>query len=234
MKKIAILQSNYIPWKGVFDMIQQVDIFVFLEDVQYTLRDWRNRNLVLTNSGPKWITVPVKNNHGKREMIYEAQIDNSSNWQKKHYKSFQMNYAKAPYFKEYKWIIEDLYLEKKWSTISELNIYCTKLIAKVLGINTQFINSLDLKIDGVKDDKLIGICKKLNADYYLSGPTARNYIVQEKFEANGVELSYIKYVYPEYRQLQKHFNHHVTILDLIFNCGENASYYIWGWREKRG
>ncbi|ACO83982.1 WbqC family protein [Clostridium botulinum] len=231
MKKVAILQSNYLPWKGVFDMIHQVDVFVFLEDVQYTTRDWRNRNKLLTKDGAKWITVPVKNKEKREQLICEAEIDNSIEWQQKHFNSFQMNYAKSPYFKQYKWILEDIYLNNNWTNISELNIYITKLVAKELGIKTKFINSLELNAKGIKDDKIIDICKKLNADYYLSGSAAKNYISPRKFENNNIKLEYIKYEYPRYKQLHEPFNHFVTVLDLIFNCGSDAPYYIWGWRE---
>jgi len=229
MRKIAILQSNYLPWKGVFDMINSVDIFVFFEDVQYTKGDWRSRNKILTSNGPSWITVPIKNR--RDQLIYQAEICDNYNWQRKQFKSFQINYSKALFYKEYKWIIEEIYLNKKWKNLSKLNIYTTKLISDILGIKTKFINSLDLNSKGKKEDKEIDICKKLNADYFLSGPAARNYIDPRKFKDEKIILDYIKYEYPEYDQLHKPFNHFVTILDLIFNCGDKSPYYIWGWRE---
>ncbi|HCL4438297.1 TPA: WbqC family protein [Clostridium botulinum] len=233
MRKIAILQSNYLPWKGVFDMVNQVDTFVFLEDVQYTTRDWRNRNKILTKDGTKWITVSVKNKNKRNQEIYEAEIDKLDDWQRRHLNTFQMNYAKSPYFEQYKWILKDLYIENKWSKISEFNIYVTKLISRELGIKTEFKNSKDLNVTGIKDDKLIKICKKLNATHYLSGPAAKDYIIPEKFKKANIKLDYIKYEYPRYKQLHEPFNHFVTVLDLIFNCGPKASYYIWGWREKK-
>lgn len=233
MNKIAILQSNYIPWKGVFDMIQQVDIFVFLEDVQYTQHDWRNRNKLLTKDGTKWVTVPIIHSNRAGQKIYEAEINDKINWQRKHFNAFELNYIRAPYFKQYKWILDYLYKEKKWSSISDLNIYAIKLIAKELGIRTQFINSSDLQTTGSKDDKLIQIIKKLNGTYYLSGPAAKKYIDSSKFENVGVELEYIKYEYPKYKQLYDPFNHNVSILDLLFNCGPDASYFIWGWRQDK-
>lgn len=231
MKKVAILQSNYLPWKGVFDLINKVDTFVFLEDVQYTTRDWRNRNKILTQNGSKWITVPINNKDKRDQLIYEAEINNNEDWQKKHFNAFQTNYGRSEYYKKYKWIIEDIYLNKTWNNISELNMYAIKLIAKELGIQTEFVNSKDLNTVGTKDDKLIEICKKLNGDYYLSGPAAKNYIVNEKFENNNIQLDYAEYEYPIYKQVFEPFNHNVTILDLLFNCGENASYYIWGWKN---
>jgi hypothetical protein len=233
MKKIAILQSNYLPWKGVFDLINRVDTFVFLEDVQYTQHDWRNRNKIMTQAGPKWITVPVMNSNRSGQLICEAEIDSKINWQRKHFNSFELNYSKAPYFKQYRWIIEDIYLNHKWTNLSEMNIYCIELIAKELGITTEFVTSIDLHAEGIKDDRVLDICKKLNGTYYLSGPAAKDYIKPEKFEINNIELDYIDYDYPEYTQLHGPFNHYVSVLDLIFNCGPEAAYYIWGWKDKK-
>ena len=230
MKKIAILQSNYLPWKGVFDIINQVDIFVFLEDVQFTTRDWRNRNKVYTKDGLKWITIPVIKGP-RSQLIYEVKIDQGKDWQRKHFNTFQINYGRALYFKKYKWIIEDIYCKHTWESLSKLNIYTIELIARTLGIKTKFMNSAGLNTKGSKDDKLIEICKKLGADYYLSGPAAKDYINPKKFKDENIILDYIEYKYPEYNQLYKTFNHFVTILDLIFNCGDNSAYYIWGWRE---
>ncbi|MEL5900652.1 WbqC family protein, partial [Clostridium sporogenes] len=163
-----------------------------------------------------------------------AEIDTEENWQRKHFNSFDMNYSKARFYKDYRWILEDLYLNKKWDKISDFNIYATKLISQVLQIETQFISSLELHTDAHKDDKLIEICKRLNATHYLSGPAARNYIIPNKFEKANIQLEYIKYEYPKYKQIYEPFNHFVSVLDLIFNCGPNSSYYIWEWRDEKG
>lgn len=233
MNKVAILQSNYIPWKGVFDMINQVDTFVFLEDVQFTKRDWRSRNKIKTPNGDIWLTVPVKKTT-RDTLIYEVEINNDFNWQKKHYESFRHNYSKAPFFDKYKWIIDDLYKKNVWTNLSSFNIYTTKLISDFLGIKTNFVNSKDINTTGTKDDKLIEICKKVKGDVYLSGPAAKDYIIEQKFIDNGIKLEYINYEYPRYKQQYKPFNHFVTILDLIFNVGDKAPYYIWGWRKDKG
>jgi hypothetical protein len=225
MKKVAILQSNYIPWKGVFDMINQADIFVFFEDTQYTKRDWRNRNLIKTSSGLKFLTVPIKKNFQKTK-IFEIKISNDEEWQRNHYESIRHNYCKAPFFKEYHFILENIYIKNKWTNLSQLNIYSTKLIANILGIKTEFINSIDLKTTGIKDDKIISICKQLNATHYLSGPAAKAYIKEDKFKNANIELEYIKYEYPEYNQLYGDFNHYVSVLDVIFNCGKDSPKYI--------
>lgn len=225
MKKVAILQSNYIPWKGVFDMMNKVDIFVFFEDVDFTKRDWRTRNKIKTSEGEVWLSVPVKK-VPRGTKIYEVEISQENDWQKKHFQTVTQYYKKAKYFSEYKWILDKIYLEKKWENLSEFNIYVNTLIANELGIKVKFVNSKDLLTSGTKDDKLIEIIKKLGGDYYLSGPAAKDYIDNKKFEREGIKLNYIQYSYPEYSQLFGKFDHYVTILDVLFNCGPNSADYI--------
>ena len=230
MTKIAILQPNFLPWKGVFDLINQVDIFVFLDDVEYTKRDWRNRNKIKNSTGTNWISVPVVTKHKKNQLIMDTNIDNTEAWQKKHYNAFELNYHKALFYNEFSWILNEIY-KKHWSNLSDLNIFSTKLIANLLKIKTNFVNSSEINVSGQKDDKLINICKELHADHYISGPAGKNYIIDNKFTTNNIKLEYIEYKYPHYQQVYLPFQHNVTILDTIFNCGKKTDYYIWGWRN---
>lgn len=225
MKKVAVLQSNYIPWKGVFDLINQVDCFVFLEDVQFTKRDWRTRNKIKTANGSDWLSIPIQK-ASRDTKIFEVQISQEIEWQNKHYSYIKHSYSKSPYLSEYKWLLDEIYLDRKWMNLSEFNIFVTKLISKVLGIRTEFVNSKELNVCGIKDDRLIEICKKVNGGYYLSGPSAKDYINNEKFLREDIKLAYIVYDYPEYKQLFGEFDHYVSVLDVIFNCGPNSSKYI--------
>lgn len=228
MKKVAIIQSNYIPWKGYFDIIHDVDIFVFLDDVQMTKRDWRSRNKIKTPRGTEWLTVPVKG--GRDQLIYEAEIVQEG-WQKQHLTAIQFNYGRAPFLSQYKDLLDWLYTVKH-ENLSQFNQQTTKLICEKLGIKTQFVNSVELNTSGAKDDRLINICQQLGATYYLSGPAARDYIDEQKFHNAGIELEYKSYSdYPEYPQLFPPFEHFVSVLDLLFNCGPDSPYYIWGWRQ---
>jgi hypothetical protein len=229
--KIAIIQSNYLPWKGYFDIINDVDCFVFLEDVQYTKNDWRNRNKLKTPNGTEWFTVPVIG--GTKQKIYEAKIDSNQNWEKKHKKMINANYSKATYYNSYKDDIMEIY-NQKFENISELNIYSIKKICDLLNISTEFINSIEMDTDGVKENKIIDICCQLGANEYLSGPAAKNYIHEKKFRDANIKLFFKNYSdYPEYPQVWGEFSHFVSIIDLLFNCGEESSHYIWGWREKK-
>ncbi|ABD42806.1 conserved hypothetical protein [Methanospirillum hungatei JF-1] len=227
--KAAIIQSNYLPWKGYFDIIHDVDVFVFLEDVQYTKQDWRNRNRIKTPHGPKWIIVPVTG--GIHQKIFDVKIDYSSNWIEKQKRQIEHSYCKAHYYENYKKELLDIFI-KNFDSLSELNIFAIKKISKILGIETKFSKSTDLNVDGTKDDKLIGICQKIGANSYMSGPAAKNYIKIDKFSNANIELEFKDYSgYPEYPQLWNGFEHSVSIIDLIFNCGDKAPNYIWGWRN---
>ncbi len=226
--RVACIQSSYIPWKGYFDIIHDVDVFVFLDDVQMTVRDWRSRNKIKTAKGTEWLTVPVAKVQ-RQQLIHETQIA-EGDWQQRHLKSLQHNYGRAPYFQDYRALLERLYCQPH-TNLSEFNRLATSLICDLLRIKTRLICSMDLNPVGTKDDRLIDICQKLDARSYLSGPSARDYIVAEKFQAAGLKLAYKDYAgYPEHPQQYSPFSHEVTILDVLFNCGTQAPHYIWGWR----
>ncbi len=226
-KKIAMLQPNYIPWKGTFDLINQVDVFVFYDDVQYTRKDWRSRNIIKTPHGDKWLSVPVIHNGRRDQLIYEAEINTNEDWQTVHYKTLKFAYSKAKFFDDYHFILEELYLKNTWQKIADLDIFATKLIAKVLGINVEWVRSSDLNITGNKDgEKVIKICNHLNCNYFINGPASKEFMNEQIFNEAGVKLNYIEYNYKEYDQLYPPFNHYVSVLDVLFNCGDRASEFI--------
>ncbi|MBX9769068.1 MAG: WbqC family protein [Bdellovibrionales bacterium] len=225
IRKVAMLQPNYIPWKGVFDMISRVDVFVFYDDVQYTHRDWRNRNKIKTPTGEMWLTVPVKQN--REQLICEAEIDMTLNWQSKHLKAIKSSYARAKYFSDYEFLLEELYVKRKWEKISDLGIFSTKLIAKTLGLNPEWRLSSELKKTGDKSgEKILNICEEIRCGHVLNGPASREFMDEKKFVDKNVTLAYMEYSYPEYPQLYPPFTHQVSALDVVFNCGPDAGKYI--------
>lgn len=230
MKKVAIIQSNYIPWKGYFDIIHDVDLFVFLDDVQYTVRDWRNRNRIKTPHGLHWLTVPVGSDRDR--LIHEVQIL-GNDWGKSHWELIRHNYSKTPYYKLYKEFFEHVYLVTRWTSLSELNQYLVRKISQdFLGIEVEFKDSRRFNAQGHKFERLLELLDKTGAEYYVSGPAAMDYIDEDRMAEIGYELHYKDYSsYPEYPQLYPPFEHSVTILDLLFNCGPDTPFYIWGWRE---
>ena len=225
MKKIAILQSNYIPWKGYFDMINMVDEFILYDEVQYTKNDWRNRNKIQTNQGVQWLTIPVRQKE-LSQLIKDTKIQDKR-WRKKHWSTIQQTYSKAKYFKEYKDIFEELYLNSEEEYLSQINYKFITTICNILGITTKirWSNEFDL-IDG-QTEKLLGICKDCNANVYISGPAAKDYFDEELAQKENIKVEWMDYSgYPEYKQLHEPFEHAVTILDLIFNEGSNATKFM--------
>ena len=226
MKKIAILQSNYIPWRGYFDLINMVDEFIIYDDMQYTKRDWRNRNRIQTPYGLKWISIPVKVKGKYFQKINETKINNH-NWGKEHWNSLKQNYSHSKNFNNYKDIFEDLYLNNEDEYLSSINFKFLSTINKILGIKTQVRWSNEFKLIEGKSEKLLGICMECNANTYLTGPAAKGYLDENLFVENKVEIEWMNYHdYPQYKQMHKTFESGVSILDLIFNEGNNATKFM--------
>lgn len=226
MKKIAILQSNYIPWKGYFDMINMVDEFILYDDMQYTRRDWRNRNKIKTPNGLIWLTIPVEVKGKYFQKISETKV-NEKDWAKKHWQSITHNYSKSKYFKEYKDVFEELYLNCHEEYLSQINYKFIVAINKILGIKTKIRWSSEFKLVDGQTEKLLGICKDCDTDIYLSGPAAKDYFDEELARKENIKVEWMDYSgYKEYEQLHSHFEHGVTILDLIFNEGPNATKFM--------
>jgi hypothetical protein len=232
MHRVAIIQSSYIPWKGYFDIIHDVDEFVFLDHVQFTPRDWRSRNRIKTPQGPQWLTVPAGTDRNRS--ICDVALPDAS-WQEKHWKTLLHNYGKAPHFGTHRAFFEELYLGQRWESLSEMNQHMTKAIAtEVLGLSPRFRDSRELEPDGAKLEVILDLVRKTGATQYVSGPAARDYIDASRFRDIGVELVYKDYGgYPEYAQPYPPFEHAVSVLDLLFSVGPDAPWHIWGWRDAR-
>lgn len=225
MKKIAILQSNYIPWKGYFDMINIVDEFILYDEVQYTKNDWRNRNKIKTKQGSQWLTIPVRQ-ESLEQKIEDTKITDKK-WKKKHWASISQNYSKAKYFKEYRATFEELYLTSEDDYLSQINYKFIMIINEILGITTKISWSSDYELIGGQTERLINLCKQTNATHYLSGPAAKDYFDEELAKKENIQVEWMDYSgYKEYEQLHPPFEHGVTILDLIFNEGPHAKEFM--------
>jgi len=225
MKKIAILQSNYIPWKGYFELINMVDEFILYDEVQYTKNDWRNRNKIQTRQGVQWLTIPVRQKE-LTQLIEETKIQDKR-WTKKHWATIKQNYSKAPYFKEYQNIFEELYSSNDEEYLSKINYKFIVAICKILGITTKIRYSNEFKLKEGQTEKLLGICKDCDANIYVSGPAAKDYFDMNLAEKENIKVEWMNYSgYNEYNQLFEPFEHGVSILDLIFNEGPNAKAFM--------
>ncbi len=226
MKKVAILQSNYIPWKGYFDLIAHVDEFILFDDMQYTRRDWRNRNKIKTPQGTSWLTIPVDVKGKYEQKIRETRI-HDANWAASHWKTLQANYKRAPFFDEINTWLEPLYLENKHDYLSKLNRQFIERICEYLSIGTTISNSWDYEVCEGKSERLANLCMQAGGTEYVSGPSARDYLVEKVFDEYAIKVTWFDYLgYEGYPQLWGEFEHGVTILDLLYNCGKDAPKYM--------
>lgn len=226
MKKVAILQSNYIPWKGYFDLINSVDEFIFYDEMQYTKNDWRNRNKIKTAQGTAWLTIPVRQ-HNLTQKINETEAT-SAKWAVKHWRTLAQNYAKAPYFSRYKDELEAIYQTPDFTNLSQINGAFIRAVCGWLGITTKLNCSTDYNLGEGKTERLVRLVQDAGGTEYLSGPAAQGYLDIRLFEQAAIGVQWMDYSgYPEYRQLGPgKFEHGVSVLDLLFNTGPEAPHYM--------
>jgi WbqC-like protein family len=225
-KTIAVVQSNYIPWRGYFDLINSVDEFILYDDVQYTIRDWRNRNIIKTSSGPLWLTIPVEVKGKYFQKIKDTRIIDPT-WGRKHWASIKHSYSRAKYFPMQKDLFEELYSRADDKLLSHINYRFIIAICRILGINTTISWSMDYNLTGDKTERLVHLCQQAGATAYLSGPSAKAYLNEDLFSNEGIAVSYMDYSgYREYTQLYPPFQSQVSVIDLIFNEGPDATNYM--------
>ena len=226
MKKVAIVQSNYIPWKGYFDLIASVDEFIVFDEMQYTRRDWRNRNRIKTPNGVQWLTVPVQVKGKYLQRISETRI-NDPEWARAHWRTLRQFYANASHFSDYADRFEELYRGTRHEYLSKVNVTFIRAICEILGIRTVIKDCTEYQLIDGKSERLASLCTQAGGTEYVCGPSTREYMDTTVFEQAGLTLTWFDYSgYPEYPQLWGDFEHSVTILDLLFNCGGEAHKYM--------
>ena len=220
MVTIAIHQPEYHPWLGFFKKISQADVFVFFDDVQYRSNGFQNRNYIKTNTGKMLLSVPVLSKFNSK--INEVKIDKTKNWYKKHKKSIMTNYSKTDFFEDYKNSIEEIY-ETEYEYLIELNTKVIKFFLNELKIKTKIIFSSSLNLDSNSPKKILEICKKFNADKYISGVHwgLENLNLKE-FSDNQIKIEFQKFLHPIYKQCHSPFIPNLSTLDLILNEGKNG------------
>jgi hypothetical protein len=228
-KRIAVVQSSYIPWKGYFDLINKVDEFILYDDLQYTRRDWRNRNRIKTPDGASWLTIPVKVKGLYHQKIRDV-IVSDQRWSDRHWKSICLNYSRAPYFEAMGPLLHDLYREcRDEKYLSAINYKFLEGICHILGIKTRISWSMDYDLVEGRNKRLVDLCRHAGASEYLSGPAAQTYLDETLFSTQGIRVCWMDYRgYQEYRQLFcPPFIHEVSMIDLIMNEGpEGAKKYM--------
>jgi hypothetical protein len=227
--RVVILQPGYLPWLGFFDQLRQSDVFVFYDDVQFDRRGWRHRNRIKSAAGVRWLTVPVLKKGRYTQTIRDTRIDTASPWQRKHLKSLEMSYRRAPYFDRYFPELADV-IERRWTFLLDLDVAIVQLIAGWIGLQRETRLSSDLGIGGRATQRLCDICEVLGATEYLSGDAANAYLDGSIFAARGIQLRYHHYDHPTYRQLFEPFVSHLSVVDLLLNHGPDSLAILSGQR----
>ena len=223
--RVTILQPSYLPWLGFFEQMHRSDQFVLYDDVQFTRRDWRNRNRIRVQEGSVWLTVPVIQKNKYEQSLLETKIDNSTSWKRKHLKSIRCHYSKTPFFDLYFPWCEKTF-NREWDFLLDLSLETIQYLKGELKINTPLLRSSELGGSGNKSERLISICKQLGATQYLSGESARNYISEKDFSDQGIGLEYQNYQHPEYPQRYEGFVPFLSTIDLLFNCGDKSMEFL--------
>ena len=226
MKTIAILQSNYIPWKGYFSMIDRVDEFVILDQVQFTKNDWRNRNRIKTRDGVQWLTIPVRQERLEQKICETLVSD--ERWSRKHWNALTQSYSRAPNFKPYADQVEACYTEAgALEYLSDINLLFIRHLCALFGVTTPLTPSTDYALMGDRVERLVNICQQSGAGCYLSGPAARAYLDEGSFAARGIQVKWMDYSsFPVYDQRFPPFEHGVSMLDMLFNVGTAQPQYL--------
>ena len=219
---VVVEQPNYIPWIGYFDLIAQSDVWVWYDDVQYTKRDWRNRNRVAGEGEPVWLTIPVRTRGRYEQKILEVEIDRERPWEHKHLETLRHCYRDAPAFEDVFAIVQKT-LEAGHERLADLTIELNEELCRFLGLRTQFLRSSGMGVQGDRQERLLEICRRLDARVYLSGPAAQSYLTPEPFHRAGLELRYIVYDYPPYERGGRPFIPRLSILDPLFWLGPEGA-----------
>ena len=232
--KLIITQSNYIPWKGYMTSMKYATHIILYDTAQYTRRDWRNRNKIITPNGPTWLSIPIDVKGKYHQKVNEAKVKNHT-WSIDHWNKIRQNYRLAPHFKEYARIFEPVYREElpQYEYLTDINKRMLQLCIELLGLEIEVLDSRDFEIRGDKTGKLINLCKDMNADEYFTGPAARNYINEDYFADNDIALTYYDLEdFPTYEQQWDGFDHYVSVLDMFFNLGGSTPSYF-NWKKER-
>jgi hypothetical protein len=220
---IAIHQPNYLPWCGFFHKMLSCDLFVILDDVPYSKRAITNKNKIKSPEGSRLLSVPISQ---KKGLIKDVTTVDDGKWPQKHWGSLQRCYSRAPFWKQYEQLFLPIY-ETPDQKLADFNLRFIEVVRNLLDIKTPMIRSSEIQgTTGQKGEKIINICKALQATVYLSGTGAQAYNDEIEFERNKIRLVYQKFDHPHYPQLWGDFIPHLSIIDLLLNCGPKSKEFL--------
>lgn len=214
-------QPVYLPWLGLFHKIALADMFISFDQVQYQPRDWNNRNRIKTPQGPIWLTVPVLRKGYLEKSICDIEINNDEPWGRKHWRSLKIAYAKSPYFQKYAAFFEDTY-HRRWESLVDLNTYMLKWFLDTLGLPVPVRSAGEWNFQGQKSDLVLDMCRQVGASSYIFGALGKDYADVPSFEREGIQVVFQDYAHPVYPQLHGEFVSHLSVVDLLFNCGDES------------
>ena len=220
-KTVVILQPGYLPWLGFYEQMVRSDAFVYFDDAQYSKESWRNRNRIKTPQGAQWLTVPVLLKGRGFPPIREVEIDNTQSWKRSHLGSIVQNYRKAPHFQWAYDALEEVYANL-WERLIDLDVALVDTTRQLLGLDRTVVFSSQLGVEGEGTERLVGISRAVGADQFYEGAVGEGYVDMKAFDAAGIRVEFQRYDHPVYPQLHGAFLSHLSIIDLLFNCGPQS------------
>jgi len=225
--RVAIMQPTYLPWIGYFSLINSVDLFIFLDNVQFERRSWQQRNRIKTMNGPQWLTIPVLSKGRRTQKVNEVVIDLPSGFSERHKETIRHTYRQARFFEDSMRFIEDVIPSRFSNLLADYSIEGVRQINAFLGICTETIRSSSLGSAGQKAELLANICVEVGARTYISPPGSHPYLSESDcFQKTGIPVEYFKFTPTEYPQLYCGFISHLSVVDAIFNCGPETAKLI--------
>jgi len=225
----AIMQPTFLPWLGYFALIEKVDVFIFLDNVQFDKRSWQQRNRYKTAQGVKWMTVPVLSKGKYEQEIREVEIDRSSGFPGKLLETLRHEYRKTPHFAEvFPWLQDQFSRLDAWDwRLGEMNMALIQGICGRLGLRANFRRASELPAEGAKAERLYHLCRAVGASRYVSPPGSSDYLEESTvFQDHGIPVDYFQYEHPVYAQPGDAFESHLSIIDLMFNVGAEAASFV--------
>ena len=230
---IGALQPGYLPWIGFFDQVFHADLFILFDDLDYTKKDWRNRNRIKGPNGVQWLTVPVQHPSGRK--IHQVKIDEAQNWQHVHWKTIVHCYGKAPYFTRYRDTYREIY-QKEWTNLRDLDVHLIRILLREFGIRTKIVLSsavgLEKKFckgkprDHFATRRIVHLMNHFGAQRFLQGQAGKNYVQEEILKEAGITIGYQSFEPKPYPQLFGPFIPCLSAIDLLFNCGPDSLEFI--------
>ena len=221
---LSISQPAYLPWLGYFNRIAKSDVAIVLDNVMLERSSktrYTNRNKIRSGKSWNWLTVPVKTAGQGQPLICNVELDCEQNWATKHFRSIVMSYSRAPHFETHRDWLQNFY-SQPWTHLAPMITTSSRYLMEALGIKTQMLLSSNLEVEGQKSALILNLCKHVGASTYLSGPFGRDYLDSKAFEEAGIKLEFDDYKHPVYSQLHGGFEPYMSVIDLLFNCGDRS------------